>query len=594
MFVDDPQPRTGFNNILRAEADAVLSKPVLRRSPVLSKLLRYLVEETANGRAEKLKSFVVATEALGRPDSFDAASDSSARVQMVRLRKTLENHYAQHGPFNELCIYLQPGSYVVRLGKLATAYPMLYRPLVDILPTAALTSTEHGADFCPVHDDLRFDQKHSKSSASLHMAAIVRGHRLKVAIALVVIIAAAAAVYWYLSSRNDRSISSPILEVMPINAGRDADNIRVAGLVNANFHDNLPRFKLARIRVLDDRTQQPTYTAGEYVFRLYSRLEHSSANRLDLYVHVREGEKNTTIWSRKITLPDNPDAISDALAPLLPQISGPFGIVTTHNITRYKSDNRGGYPCVLKYVTFMAHRTDDLEKKLALCFEMPVGEEYVRSNVLAARAMFTIERTAARLNLPAARHEAMEHARAAIAADPDDAYANYAVARLSYGARDCVSANFYTKRAVDANPNSPIILGTLSALAGECDYPDAAKLLDRAILLQNPHMGNNRLLLVLAALSQGRPDKLAEIGPTDLPTASFYRQRYYLAETLIAASQGKRAEAGVYWSRFSEYAPAGSNSPEEMLHPIIAFPDMQKKLINYLRSSGVRLDRTKK
>lgn len=94
MAMDEREPRVGFNNMLRAEADAVLAEPVFRRSPVLSKLLRYLVEETANGKAEKLKSFVVATEGLGRPDSFDAASDSSARVQMVRLRKTLESHYA--------------------------------------------------------------------------------------------------------------------------------------------------------------------------------------------------------------------------------------------------------------------------------------------------------------------------------------------------------------------------------------------------------------------------------------------------------------------------------------------------------------------
>ena len=123
--------RSGFNAKLRAEADAVLSDTVFRRSPVLSKLLRYLVEETAQGRADKLKSFIVATQGLGRPDNFDPASDSSARVQMVRLRKTLENHYAQHGPADDLCIYLQPGCYIVRLAKLSTAYPMLYRPLSD-------------------------------------------------------------------------------------------------------------------------------------------------------------------------------------------------------------------------------------------------------------------------------------------------------------------------------------------------------------------------------------------------------------------------------------------------------------------------------
>jgi hypothetical protein len=41
MSVDDLQLRYGFNSLLREEADAVLKQPVFRRSPVLSKLLRY-------------------------------------------------------------------------------------------------------------------------------------------------------------------------------------------------------------------------------------------------------------------------------------------------------------------------------------------------------------------------------------------------------------------------------------------------------------------------------------------------------------------------------------------------------------------------
>jgi hypothetical protein len=64
---------------------------VFQRSPALSGLLRYLIDETIAGRAKALKSFIVAVDALGRKKDFDSASDSSARVQMGRLRKTLES-----------------------------------------------------------------------------------------------------------------------------------------------------------------------------------------------------------------------------------------------------------------------------------------------------------------------------------------------------------------------------------------------------------------------------------------------------------------------------------------------------------------------
>jgi hypothetical protein len=57
---------------------------------VLSGLLRYLIDETIAGRAATLKSFIIAVDALGRKENFDSASDSSARVQMGRLRKALE------------------------------------------------------------------------------------------------------------------------------------------------------------------------------------------------------------------------------------------------------------------------------------------------------------------------------------------------------------------------------------------------------------------------------------------------------------------------------------------------------------------------
>lgn len=583
MPVDGAQPRVGFNSLLRAEAEVVLRHSVFRRSPVLSKLLRYLVEETANGRADRLKSFVVATDGLGKSDNFDPASDSSARVQMVRLRKTLESYYAQQGPGNELCLYLQPGSYTVRLGNLAVAYPMLYRPLQDNERDAreTLPESKFAANVNRPQNDLQQTTSHRW----------LRG----VAIVLLALAIVAIALFGWRNSTSDSPVRvSPVLELMPLNTGQNPAETEVANLVIATLQDNLPRFKLSRIRIVDDPNQKVVPAPGESVFRLYTRLQSSGTDSRKLYVQVRETKTNTTIWSRELSLPSEPAAIRDAMAPLFPQISGPFGIVTTHNMAMAQNAKGGGYPCILKYVEFMAARTDAIEEELAACFEKPIDEEYIISNVLATRAMFTIERTAARSDPPAARLKAMEFARAAIAADPNDAFANYAVARLSYGMGDCVSALFYTKRAVEGNPNSPVILGMLAALAEECDYPDAGTLLDRAILIQNPHLGNNRLLLVLAALSQGRPEKVAEIGPTDLPASNFYRQRYYLAETLIAASKGKRAEAAQHWVRFSSFGPPGARTPEERLHPIIPFPDMQQKLIAYLRSKGVQLDATLK
>jgi hypothetical protein len=94
---------------------------------VLSGLLRYLIDETIAGRAATLKSFIIAVDALGRKENFDSASDSSARVQMGRLRKALESYYRHNEAVDGEYIYLQPGSYIVRLAPLSAAYPNLSR-----------------------------------------------------------------------------------------------------------------------------------------------------------------------------------------------------------------------------------------------------------------------------------------------------------------------------------------------------------------------------------------------------------------------------------------------------------------------------------
>lgn len=133
---------------MKAESVAVLADPVFQRSPVLAGLLRYLIDETIAGRAGTLKSFIVAVDALGRKEDFDSASDSSARVQMGRLRKALESYYSLNRPVDTDCIYLQPGSYMVRLAPLPVAYPNLNQ-LMPETPESAVWDSEAQSDASP-------------------------------------------------------------------------------------------------------------------------------------------------------------------------------------------------------------------------------------------------------------------------------------------------------------------------------------------------------------------------------------------------------------------------------------------------------------
>jgi hypothetical protein len=100
---------------LREQVDRICRSKRFAASPQLSQLLRYLVRETGAGRGKRLKQYVIATEVLGRPDSFDPVADPIVRVTMGRLRKLLDAYYADEGSHELARIEIPVGSYNPRL-----------------------------------------------------------------------------------------------------------------------------------------------------------------------------------------------------------------------------------------------------------------------------------------------------------------------------------------------------------------------------------------------------------------------------------------------------------------------------------------------
>ncbi|WGD29951.1 hypothetical protein AncyloWKF20_19725 [Ancylobacter sp. WKF20] len=90
----------------------VLESEELRSSPQLSTILRFIVEATLQGRADAIKGYTIAVEALGRDASFDPQTDPIVRVEATRLRRALERYYAGAGAGDEIEIAVPRGSYV--------------------------------------------------------------------------------------------------------------------------------------------------------------------------------------------------------------------------------------------------------------------------------------------------------------------------------------------------------------------------------------------------------------------------------------------------------------------------------------------------
>ncbi len=74
--------------------------------------LKYIVDETLAGRADRVKGYSIGVSVLGRSEDFDATSDPIVRLEARRLRRELEHYYLTDGSNDPLVITIPKGSYV--------------------------------------------------------------------------------------------------------------------------------------------------------------------------------------------------------------------------------------------------------------------------------------------------------------------------------------------------------------------------------------------------------------------------------------------------------------------------------------------------
>ncbi len=70
---------------VRAQLERVVASPDLDLPVRTRKFLRYIVEETLAGRADRIKAYSVGTQVYGRDANFDAQSDPGLLIGKAEL-----------------------------------------------------------------------------------------------------------------------------------------------------------------------------------------------------------------------------------------------------------------------------------------------------------------------------------------------------------------------------------------------------------------------------------------------------------------------------------------------------------------------------
>lgn len=96
---------------IREALDRIVSWPEFKSNRNSAEFLKYIVNETLEGRGDRIKGYGIAIGALSRSEDFDPQTNSIVRVQAIRLRKQLDEYYAGPGADDPVRIILPLGTY---------------------------------------------------------------------------------------------------------------------------------------------------------------------------------------------------------------------------------------------------------------------------------------------------------------------------------------------------------------------------------------------------------------------------------------------------------------------------------------------------
>jgi hypothetical protein len=117
---------------VRAQLARLLGSPLFQHSKHYPSLLRYVVNETLEGRGGHLKERALGVEVFGRGADYDSNADPVVRTSACEVRKRIAQYYHEPGHDDEVRIDLPSGSYIPEF-RFPLASP---RPLALVAPPA--------------------------------------------------------------------------------------------------------------------------------------------------------------------------------------------------------------------------------------------------------------------------------------------------------------------------------------------------------------------------------------------------------------------------------------------------------------------------
>lgn len=577
------QQQGDADRIIADELARLLDSPMFVRSPVLTRLLQYLVDHRLQGNRTAPKAYAIATEALGRSADFDPAVDSYPRVMVGRLRNLLDRYYAETPWLHRLRV--PQGSYEIVVQHRAA-------------PPAA-----RGAD---ASEGVREGDPGSEAGASApggatpvppaptRPPAAPRRFRPLLWLAFAAALALAAFAGWWFA-QSDRQllggdfVAMPTLEVSAPASGDSGPSRAMARGVDGKLRDGLRRFDL--VQLLAARRTDTTGRPPRADYRLDASIVRTVEGPVDVTLVLNRVADERAIWSQQIRLTDEDIPEFTGLEPAIAQMAGDYGVIVRDQLQRQPDNNATGFPCLAQFNRLRQMRNPAAAARVDRCLRATIADmpqDPVPLNALSLLRFGDWQQRRATAEGKEAYAEAQELARRAYSVGPNSAAGLFAVSRAYFYAGDCQRGIGQGGAALALNPYDADLTGFFGLFNTACGRAaEGEALLTRSVKLDDSHAGVPAV--TLAFLHSQRGEQAEALALLDrMPSPSNLEPQYLMVRSVVLARMGEVDQARTLGRRLLEYTGQPANAPPEtVLRQFMINPAVIARAAVALRTSGV-------
>jgi TolB-like protein len=479
-----PDPDAGLTpEALRAEMERVLASETFPASRRRRDLLRYVVEETLAGRADRLKGFSIGVAVFGRDAAFDPQTDPVVRLEARRLRRDLESYYEAAGETSDIRITVPKGAYLPHFER---------REAAAGTPPASPAQEVSARPEAPAPAP-------AGPPARLRLAFA--------ALAFCAMLGVLAGIWGALRpdgvSQAGGSAQGPAIMVLPFTAlGVDAqDRFLAAGMAQDLIAElmRFPDFRLfSTLASFQQSPEADPVALGRsldvsYVVQGGVR---SDAAELHVQVLLTDAKTGEVLWSGDYDRPLTPGNIYEVQAAISTEIATtlgqPYGVVSgqeTRRLARGDAPSLSSYACVLRAYDYRRGFHTDLYGPVRACLEAATARDPDYADAWAMLGWLHLD--AGRFGFaPEGRARAyalaLETATRGVAADPQSTLALKALASVYHYLGRYDESERLMRAALDLNPNDPDAMaqyGWRLSVRGKFDegVPYLQRAIDRTI-----------------------------------------------------------------------------------------------------------------